>query len=196
MLERLHQQINFIIEIDKLKLILRQNCLIHTPRAENDAEHSWHLAMMAMLLTEYADDAPVDLLKVIKMTLIHDVIEIYAGDTFCYDDVALASKQAREETAAAQLFSLLPPDQAAELHQLWDEFEAAGSPEARFANCLDRLQPLLLNYHTKGHTWQYGDVTSEKVHKRMAILAEYAPQLWDYAQTIIQDSIDKGFLKA
>ncbi len=193
--ERLQKQVRFILETDKLKQVLRQNVVIGTKRNENDAEHSWHLAVMAVLLSEYSAHENLDLLKVIKMVLVHDLVEIDAGDTFCYDDKAREGKDERELKAAKRLFGLLPDDQAREIWELWREFEEMKTPESQFAACLDRLQPLLLNYNTDGHTWQKPGVTSGKVYERNAILEKAAPGLWEYAKEIIEDSVRKGILK-
>lgn len=193
--ERLQKQIKFIVEIDKAKQVFRQNVVIGTERNENDAEHSWHLAVMAMLLAEYFDNEELDILKVIKLVLIHDLVEIYAGDTFCYDDKEHENKEEREKEAAKRLFSILPEDQAREFEELWNEFEESQTPEARFAACLDRLQPLILNYNTNGHTWKKPGVTSEKVLRRNEPLKENAPALWEYVKEVINDSIQKGYLK-
>lgn len=192
--ERLAKQIEFIVQIDKLKQILRQNVIIGSLRNENDAEHSWHLAVMAVLLSEYASK-DLDVLKVVKMVLIHDLVEIEAGDTFCYDEKANQDKEAREQRAAEKLFRVLPSDQAQELWELWREFEEVRSIEARFAACMDRLQPLLLNHNTNGHTWRKPGVTSEKVLKRNEILKHVAPPLWEYAKKIIEESVQKGLLQ-
>ena len=193
--DRLKRQIEFITEIDQLKSIYRQSLVIGAKRNENDAEHSWHLAMMAMLTYEYAAEKDIDLLKVIKLVLVHDLVEIDAGDTFCYDEKGYEDKAEREQKAADRLFNILPEDQAKEIMDLWREFEDITTPEARFASCLDRLEPLILNYNTEGHTWRKPGVTSEKVRKRIGMLKDYAPQLWDYANDIIADSIQKGYLK-
>jgi len=193
--ERLMKQIGFIVEIDKLKQVFRQNVVIGTERNENDAEHSWHLALMAILLSEYLQDNNIDLLKVVKMVLIHDLVEIDAGDTFCYDEKGYLDKEEREQKAAQRLFHLLPSDQAEEFFSLWREFEELRTPESRYAACLDRIQPLFLNYHTNGHTWQKPGVTSEKVLKRNELLKANMPVLWELAKEIIEDSIKKGFLK-
>lgn len=192
--KRLLNQMKFIVEIDKLKQIYRQNVVIGTERQENDAEHSWHLAMMAMLLSEYAADK-VDILRVMKMVLIHDLVEIDAGDTFCYDEKANLDKAEREQKAADRLFSILPEDQARNVYELWREFEEVTTPEARFAACLDRMQPLLLNYNTNGHTWHKPEVNSKKVLKRNELLPKTAPEIWQYVQEVIEDSIQKGYLK-
>jgi len=193
--ERLKKQIEFIVEIDKLKLIMRQNRLIGTDRNENDAEHSWHLAIMAILLAEYAETKDIDVLKVVKMVIIHDLVEIDAGDTFCYDEKGYEDKECRENKAAERIFNILPQDQAQEIWELWREFEEMNTPEARFAACLDRLEPLLLNYHTSGHTWKKPGVTSDKVLKRAEVMKQGAPQLWEYANELIENSIKKGILK-
>ncbi len=192
---RLEQQIQFIKEIDKLKQIFRQNIVIGTERNENDAEHSWHLAMMAILFSEYSTDKNIDILKVVKMVLIHDLVEIDAGDTFCYDEKGYEDKEEREQKAAQKLFSLLPSDQAKEILDLWNEFEQLNTPESRFAAGIDRFQPLILNYNTSGHTWQKPGIASAKVLKRNELLEENAPLLWEYAKAMIEDSIQKGFLQ-
>ncbi|MHB8061711.1 MAG: HD domain-containing protein [Ruminiclostridium sp.] len=193
--ERLMKQIEFIIEIDKMKQIFRQNVVIGTSRNENDAEHSWHLAIMAILLSEYSVEKNIDILKVVKISIVHDLVEVYAGDTFCYDDKGYEDKAEREQKAAERLFNILPVDQADEIWNLWREFEEQITPEARFAACLDRLQPLILNYNTNGHTWKNPGVTSEKVLKRNSLLEENAPELWEYAKEIIETSIREGYLQ-
>lgn len=191
--ERLGKQIEFIIEIDKVKQIFRKNLLMDGSRNENDAEHSWHLAVMAILLSEHTSEE-LDISKVIKMVLVHDLVEIYAGDTYCYDDKGNEDKCDREEKAADRLFSILPEDQCLELRALWEEFEEKKSPEARFAASLDRLQPLIHNYKTQGVTWLANGITSDKVLKRNEILAESVPSLWEYAKDIIKDSVNKGYM--
>lgn len=191
--DRLHQQLQFIVEIDQLKHVLRQTLLMNGSRRENDAEHSWHLGMMAIVLAEYAPDG-VDLSKVLKMVLIHDLVEIDAGDTFCYDVAGLQDKAEREQQAANRLFGLLPIDLAQELRLLWEEFEAGQTPEAQFANALDRLQPILHNYHTQGGTWKKAGVTIEQVQKRIAPIAKGSPVLGEFATALIQDALTQGFL--
>ncbi|CUH96562.1 hypothetical protein P22_2652 [Propionispora sp. 2/2-37] len=194
--ERLNKQMEFIVEIDKLKQVLRQSVITGAKRNENDAEHSWHLAVMAVLLSEYAvTAAALDVLKVIKMVLIHDLVEIDAGDTFCYDEKANLDKRERELKAAERLFQLLPADQSREIRELWDEFEEMATSEARFAACLDRLEPLLLNMHTAGHTWQKPGVTSAKVYERYAVLEKTAPALWEYVRHIVEDAVTRGILR-
>lgn len=194
-LERLQQQLNFIIEMDKLKSIIRQSRLIDRSRNENDAEHSWHLAIMALLLREHANDSHLDILKVIKMLLVHDIVEIDAGDTFAYDEIGHETKAQREEEAAQRLFGMLPVDQADAFHQLWQEFEARETSEVKFAASLDRLQPMLLNYHTEGAAWRQHGITSDKVIARNSHIAEGSEKLWKYAETFIRDAVAKGYLK-
>ena len=190
---RLARQVGFIVEVEKLKHIFRQTLLIDDKRQENDAEHSWHLALMALALEEYARDA-VDLLRVVKMVLIHDLVEIDAGDTFVYDEAAQAGKVERERVAAERIFSLLPAAQGAELAQLWEEFEARQSADARYANALDRLQPLLLNYYAGGETWRRHGVRRDQVIERNRHIAEGAPALWDYARVLIDRAVAEGKL--
>lgn len=193
--ERLYKQLEFIVEIDKLKQILRQSVITGSLRNENDAEHSWHLAVMAILLAEYAAAKDIDVLRVVKMVLIHDLVEIDAGDTYCYDAKGYEDKDQREQRAADRIFNLLPEDQAREIMELWREFEDLATPEARFAASLDRIQPLILNYHTNGHTWKKPGVNSQMVYKRNAVAEENAPELFDYVKETIESSIAKGFLQ-
>jgi len=191
---RLTQQIQFIIEIDKLKNILRQTLLTDESRRENSAEHSWHLAMMAILLSEYAPSKDVDLLRVIKMLLIHDLVEIDAGDTFCYDLQANQNKAAREVQAATRLFGILPEDQGIELQELWQEFEAQQTTEAQFAAALDRLQPLLHNQQTRGGTWRIHGISRDQVLQRMYPVKNGAPALWQLVEKVIEDAVAAGYL--
>jgi putative hydrolase of HD superfamily len=192
--ERLGQQIQFAIEIDKLKGVLRQTLLADGSRQENSAEHSWHLAMMAMLLQEYAP-TPVDLLRVIKMLLVHDLVEVYAGDTFCYDLQGNLDKAAREAEAAEQLFGILPAPQGLELRELWQEFEENVTANAQFATALDRLQPLLQNRETQGATWKMHGINATQVRDRMSPVQEGIPALWPLVQQIIDEAMEKGYLK-
>ena len=191
--ERLGQQIAFLLEIDKLKTVLRRTYLLDDPRHENSAEHSWHLAVMAMLLAEHAN-APVNLLHVLKMLLIHDVVEIDSGDTYIYDVAGNASKAAREQEAAERIFGLLPDDQQGEMHRLWEEFEARETPEARFAAALDRLMPMLHNYHTQGRSWREHGVTDAQVIGHNGHMADGSVALWEYAEAMIKDAVGKGYL--
>jgi putative hydrolase of HD superfamily len=191
---RLDSQLAFILEIDKLKSILRQTPITGPERRqENDAEHSWHLAMMASLLAEYAP-APVDLLRVLRMLLIHDVVEIDAGDTFAYDTAGYSDKEARERLAADRLFGLLPADQATEFRDLWEEFEAVATVESRYANALDRLQPLLLNSRTGGGSWSNHRVSRAQVLARMEPIRHGAPALWPVVEAIVEDASARGWL--
>lgn len=192
--ERLERQLRFIVEIDKIKNVFRQTFLTDGSRKENDAEHSWHLAVMAVLLKEYAAEPGLDLERVIKMVLVHDIVEIDAGDTFCYDEKGAEDKREREEAAAARIFGMLPPDQARRTRELWEEFEAMETPESRFAAALDRLQPLLHNYNTGGATWREHGVTSDRVLQRNSHMADGSPALWEYAEALIRDAVDKGYL--
>ena len=191
--ERFERQIRFVLEIDRLKTIVRRTYLLHADRAENTAEHSWHLAMLAILLSEYANE-PVDVARVVKMVLIHDIVEIEAGDTYFYDVVAELDKADRERSAADRLFGILPPDQGEELRQLWDEFEAAETPEARFALALDRFMPQLHNYHTQGRSWVEHGITADRVLERNASMAEGSYKLWECARALVNDAVAKGFL--
>lgn len=192
--ERLEKQIEFIVEIDKLKHIYRRTYLMDGSRNENDAEHSWHLALMTLLLTEYTLEKEIDICRVIKMVLIHDIVEIDAGDTFCYDEKAQKDRSKKEKRAADRLFNILPEDQSQELRSLWEEFEERVTPEACFAASLDRLQPLLHNYYTKGYAWKKHNVTSDMVFDRNKHIEEGSITLWKYAKEIIEDSVKKGYL--
>ena len=192
---RLRKQLQFILEIDKLKTILRQSPLIDQSRKENDAEHSWHLAVMAILLSEYAKERHMDIFHVVKLALIHDLVEIDAGDTFRYDKTGNNQKLEREKRAADRIFNILPQDQAEEMRALWDEFEARETPEACFAAALDRLQPLLHNFHTQGGTWREHGITRQQVIQRNNPMQDGAPTLWEYAEKLIDEAFEKGMLK-
>ncbi len=190
---RLVEQIAFILEVEKLKTILRRTLLLDRSRVENDAEHTWQLALMAAVLAEHSRE-PVDLLRVLKMLLIHDIVEIDAGDTFAYDPIAQASQVERELKAADRIFALLPSDQASEFRALWDEFEAKVTADARFANAMDRLQPLLHNFFTDGGTWHTGGVTSASVVRRMGPIGKASDTLGDLSEKLIALAIERGFL--
>jgi len=181
---RLEQQINFILEIDQLKSVMRQTVVVDQSKQENTAEHSWHLAVMAMVLAEHANHPP-DILKVLKMVLVHDIVEIDAGDTFGYDDDGHKDKAEREQRAADRLFSLLPNDQARELRALWNEFEARETSDARFALALDRLNPILLNLATNGHSWKQHGITRERVIQRNDLMAEGSQGLWSHVTELL-----------
>jgi 5'-deoxynucleotidase YfbR-like HD superfamily hydrolase len=193
-LDRLRDQLRFLKEIDRLKSVVRRTPLIDGSRCETDAEHSWELALMAIILSEYADP-PVALDRVIQMVVVHDLVEIDAGDTFLYDDRGAADKSEREELAAERIFALLPYDQSAQLKALWEEFEAQESAEARFAKALDRLQPLLHNYWTGGGTWKDPAVTAQRVLERKSVIAAGSPFLWSYAEGLIREAVGRGFLR-
>jgi putative hydrolase of HD superfamily len=191
---RLDQQLGFILEIDKLKSILRQTPITGAERRrENDAEHSWHIAVMASLLAEYAPTA-IDVARVTRMLLIHDLVEIDAGDTFAYDVAGYSDKEERELRAAERLFGLLPDDLAAGFRALWDEFEASVTPESCYANALDRLQPLLLNSRTGGGSWRSHHVTRAQVFTRMEPIRTGAPGLWPVVLAIVEDASERGWL--
>ncbi len=191
---RLSRQIAFLLEIDRLKTIWRRTYLSDASRVENSAEHSWHIAVMAVVLVEYANEPDIDLLKVIRMLLIHDLVEIDAGDTFAYDETARADKRAREQEAAERIFQLLPADQAVEFRACWEEFEARKTPEARFAAALDRLQPLLHNLHTRGKSWQEHGVRKNQVVAFNRHMEEGASALWEYAAGRIERAVSRGDL--
>jgi len=191
---RLEQQIHFLLELDKLKQVLRRTYLLDGSRHENDVEHSWHLAMMAALLREYARE-PVDLLRTLKMVLVHDIVEIDVGDIFIYDEEGQGKKPELERAAAERIFAMLPEDQAAEARVLWDEFEVAETAEAKFARALDRLQPLLHNYYTEGRAWKEHGVTVDRVLAvNRPVLAAGAPALEEYATRLIAEAVEKGYL--
>lgn len=190
---RLEQQLRFITELDQLKQVLRQTSLIDGSRRENSAEHSWHLALMAVVLLEYAP-VGTDLTCVLKMLVLHDVVEIEAGDTFCYDAQANLNKAAREQAAATHIFGLLPGDLSVQLRELWEEFEAGATSEARFANALDRLQPLLHNLHTGGGTWRAYNISRDQVLGRMRSIEHGAPSLWPYVLHLIDEACRLGHI--
>ena len=194
-MQRLEQQIAFILEIDKLKSVLRRSYLLNETRHENTAEHSWHLSVMALVLAEHAN-AEVDTLRVLKMLLVHDIVEIDSGDTYIYDAAGNDTKAERENAAARRIFGLLPPDQEAELVQLWQEFEARETPEARFAAALDRLMPLLHNYHTEGRSWREHDISEAQVLRLNSHIADGSETLWEYAEALINAAAGKGYLRA
>ena len=192
--DRFRQQIEFILEVDKLKQVQRRTILMDKSRRENSAEHSWHIALTVMVLSEYARDADIDFLRVMKILLVHDLIEIDAGDTYCHDEKGKKDQAERERLAADRIFNILPPDQAGTFRDLWDEFEDRKTPESRFANALDRVQPLLHNYFTQGQTWLENDIKSDQVKSRMQPVDDGAPVLWNYVSSLIDDAVKKGFL--
>jgi putative hydrolase of HD superfamily len=191
---RLRRQVGFILEIDRLKQVLRQTITTDKSRQENSAEHSWHIALMAIILSEYADTPQIDVFRVVKMLLIHDLVEIDAGDTFCYDDHAREDQHERELQAAKRIFNLLPMDQVRQLRSLWEEFEERQTPNSRFANALDRLQPLINNYYIDGSSWQEHGVKRHQVVARARAIEEGAPELWRYASGLIEGAVARGIL--
>lgn len=192
-MERLSRQLAFVDEVEKLKQVLRQTVLPGDRRQENDAEHSWHVCLMAMLLSEHAP-AGVDAWKAVRMLLVHDLVEIDAGDTFAYDEAGNVGKLERERGAAARIFAILPDGQADEVRSLWEEFEARQSSEARYAAALDRLQPLMLNFRTEGAAWRRHGVTREQVVARNRHIEEGAPALWERARELIEEAVRRGYL--
>ena len=190
-MERLRQQMEFIVEVDKVKNIMRQTYLSDAGRKENDAEHSWHLALMAVLLKEYSNEE-VDLSKVVPMVLIRDLVEIDAGDTYAYDEVGAATKAERETKAADRIFGLLPEDQKKWFRELWEEFEEYQTPEARFAHVLDNCQPLLLNDASGGRSWAEHGVKKSQIYKRNQYTGEGSREIWEYMKELIDKHIDLG----
>ena len=191
---RLEQQLRFILEADKLKEIFRQTLCTQSRRPENDAEHSWHLCLLVIVLAEHANFRPLNLGRVLRMLIIHDLVEIDAGDTYAYDEARMADQHARECVAADRIFGLLPADQAGEFRAAWDEFEARQTPEAKFAAAVDRFQPMLLNCVSEGVSWREHAVTQDRVLKRNAHIAEGSAALWDYAVQMVQQAVDAGHL--
>ncbi len=192
---RLEQQIQFIVEVDKVKNIFRQTYLSDGRRKENDAEHSWHLALMAVILKEYVEE-DVDLTKVMIMVLIHDLVEIDAGDTYAYDEKGAVDKREREEKGAERVFGLLPEDQGSYFKALWEEFEEYKTPEAKFAHLLDNFQPLLLNDASSGKSWVEHGVHKSQVYKRNERIPKTSQMIWEEMQKIVQKHIKEGHLKA
>jgi putative hydrolase of HD superfamily len=195
-LERLSRQIAFIVEVDQLKNIFRQTVNTVSGRAENDAEHSWALCLLVITLAEHANVPHLDVLRALKMVIIHDLVEIDAGDTFAYDTKNMADQHARECLAADRIFGLLPPSQSSEFRALWDEFEARQTPEAKFAAAVDRFHPMLLNCSTEGAAWKKHGITSDRVLARNAHIAEGSTDLWAYAQAMVGRAVSDGHLSA
>ena len=192
---RFESQLKFIAEIDKMTSVMRRTLLLDKSRCENDAEHSWHIAVMAMLLKEYAVDEP-DIHHAIEMLLVHDLVEIYAGDTFAYDTLANESKQEREMAAAEKLFSILPPEQGVYIGGLWKEFEETVTPESKYANCLDKLQPFLHNMLTEGYTWKNAvpQTSASRVLKRLSCVKEFMPRLYPWVAECIEKAVSLKWL--
>lgn len=194
-MNRLEAQMNFIMEVDKLKKITRQSYISDGSRHENDTEHSWHLAMMCAILSEHANEE-IDVLKTITMVLIHDIVEIDAGDTYAYDEKGNASKREREVKAADRIFNLLPEDQAAYMRELWEEFEQAETPEAKFALTLDKVQPVMLNDASKGKAWREHEVREKQIMDRNKDTHRGSETIWEFCEEIIDRNIANGNIKA
>ena len=190
----LEKQVAFIKEIDKLKYIQRKTRLFNSERHENDAEHSWHLAMMAIVLADHSDK-PIDILKVIKMVLIHDIVEIDAGDTFIYDSAKNHTNTEEELKAAERIFGILPPAQAEEFIEIWKEFEDGITNEAKFAKSMDRFEPLLQNTSNQGGTWAEFDVPFDKVYEKKKAIKNGSTIIWNYAENLLNESVERGILK-
>ena len=191
---RFQKQLQFILEVDKTKNIFRQTHLTHRGRNENDAEHAWHMAMRIYLLKEYANEE-IDLAKTMMMALIHDIVEIDAGDTYAYDDQGLATQKEREAQAAKRIFGLLPADQKAEMMALFEEFEAYESAEAKFAHAIDNFQPLLLNDSNNGYDWESHDVSAKRILKRHSLSKLGSNKIGEYSEKLIDENVVKGNLK-
>ncbi|GAA2656228.1 MULTISPECIES: HD domain-containing protein [Nonomuraea] len=191
--DRLNAQIAFAVEIDKLKRVIRRNSLMDGSRRENDAEHSWYVGLLAMILAEHAPQG-TDIQRVVAMLLVHDLVEIDAGDTFIYDPVAVAAQIDAERAAADRIFALLPSDQAVLFRELWEEFEARETVEARFAKALDRFAPILANHHTEGGTWPLFKVTAGQVREKVKIIEDGSESLGVYANELIDLSVSRGHL--
>jgi putative hydrolase of HD superfamily len=192
---RLEKQLALIMELDQLKSVLRRTRVLSADkRRENSAEHSWHVALMALLLEEHANE-PVDISKVVKMLLLHDIVEIDAGDTFVYDTVALQEQEEKELAAAERLFGMLPEEQGTELKAIWLEFERAGTAEARFAKALDRIIPMLMNYHNNGQSWLEHGVAKQQVININQRIEQGSAVLWEKALQVINEAVEKGWLK-
>lgn len=194
MTERIRQQLEFIREIDNLKHVLRQSYLMNQERRENDAEHSWHIAVMALLLKEHGIHQNLDMTKVLHLLLIHDLVEIDAGDTFAYDVKGYEDKWERELAAAKRIYGLLPAEQKEEWMNLWLEFEEGLTKEAQYAAAMDRLQPVLHNFYTQGKAWRANQVSAVSVRKRLAVLKEVSPALETFANELINEAVEKGYL--
>ncbi len=193
-INNLQKQVDFIKEIDKIKYIQRKSRLFNSDRRENDAEHSWHLAVMAIVLAEHSDK-PIDLLKVLKMVLIHDIVEIHAGDTFFYSSTENHDNREEELAAAKRIFGILPKDQAEELIAIWEEFEDAETDEAKFAKSMDRFEPLLQDAVNDGGSWAEFDVPYQNVYDMNKTIKNGSTTIWNYSETLIDESVEKGDLK-
>jgi putative hydrolase of HD superfamily len=191
---RLEKQVQFILEVDKLKEVFRQTECTQSRRPENDAEHSWHLCLAVIVLAEHANLPGLDVMRVLRMLIIHDIVEIDAGDTFAYDAARAADQHAREARAADRIFGLLPADQTREFRSLWDEFEEKRTPESRFANAIDRFQAMLLNCRTEGAAWRRHGVTEDRVIARNSAIADGSAEIWEHALRLIRAAVAEGNL--
>lgn len=190
--KRLDGQLSFFREVDKLKQVFRQTLLMDGSRVENDAEHSWHLAMMVMTFKEYAPTENIDIEKVLKLVILHDLVEIDAGDVYTYDDFDPLEKRRKEQLGADRIFNLLPRDQAQAMMALWHEYENKQTPEALFAGAMDKLQPFLHNYYVDHTSWRLHDVPKHRVIEKMEIIKRGAPRLWDYVLQLINQADEQG----
>lgn len=193
-MERLEKQLSFLMEIDRQKEVIRQTYLSDGSRKETDAEHAWHLAMMCMVLSEYANE-PIDVPRTIMMLLAHDLVEIDAGDTYAYDTEGNATKRQREEKAAERIYGMLPEEQGNTLRMLWEEFEAMETPEAKFANAMDKIQPVLLTDRAQGKSWREHQVRMSQIMERNARTHEGSEVLWDYIRNVLEKNADAGFIR-
>ena len=191
---RLDKQLLFTAEIDKMTGVSRRTLLLDRSRRENDAEHSWHIAVMALLFSEYAIE-PVNIDRAVKMCLVHDLVEIIAGDTFAYDAEGNKGKRERELAAAEELFAMLPEEQGMEIRKLWEEFDAAESADAKYAACMDRIQPFFHNMLTDGHTWVEGGSDRGMVERRMAVVREFMPRVYEWMNRNMDAAEEKGWMK-
>jgi len=192
--DRLTRQLAFLVEANKLTDIFRQTHLISSRRSENDAEHSWHLCLLVITLAEHANAPDLDVLRVLKMLIIHDLVEIDAGDTFAYDEAGMADQHERESRAADRIFGLLPPDQTVEFRALWDEFEARETAEARFAAACDRFQPMLLNLKTAGAAWRRHGITHDRIEARNRHIAEGSQPMWERMSALLAAAVAEGVI--
>ncbi|MGD2072293.1 MAG: HD domain-containing protein [Candidatus Thorarchaeota archaeon] len=193
-IDRLAKQINFIVEIDKLKTILRQTGLVDRSRQENVSEHSWHIAVMAFILAEYSNESNLDILRVIKMLLVHDLVEIDAGDTFLYDANGNHDKHEREHKAAERIFGLLPDEQAEELRAIWEEFEAHASPESKFARALDSLQPVLMAFYNEGWSWKKHGLVKSQILEKKKPIEKGSKLLWKYTKSLLNQAVENDYI--
>jgi len=191
--EVLKNQINFIIEVDKMKNIERHTRVIENLKRETDAEHSWHVALIANVLYDYAAQKDkIDIARVTKMLLVHDLVEVYAGDTFAFDEKGYEDKLEREQNAAVKIFGFLPENQREEYNNLWVEFDEEQTPDAQYAAAIDRLQPFINNSETNGYTWREGKVTLDQVYKRDALVKTAIPPVWEFVEQVIAEALRKG----